>query len=177
MSLDAVPLRIEQPAFPHVRERAKPFRLVTSETEMLRWAEHLHGHAGWLTAVALLHPAIVLRRLERRAAWAVGLSTGLVTLVCTVGAVIYGPYRDRLKQGIFQTAPRIGWLFERKEHLAFAALAFAWVGAAAYVGAGFAGDDGHRTLRRLSHRAFVIAAGIAILVASLGTAVATYKTF
>ena len=144
---------------------------------MLRWLEHLHGHAGWLTAVALVHPAIVLRRLERRASWAVWLSTGLVTAVCAAGVCLYGPYRERLKQGIFQKAPSIGWLFERKEHLAFAALAFAWLGAVAYVGARFAGDDGHRTLRRLAHRSYIVAAAIALLAASLGTAVATYRTF
>jgi hypothetical protein len=150
---------------------------VTSQTELLRWVEHLHGHAGWLTAVALVHPAIVLRRYERRAAWAVGLSTGLATAVCAAGAYLYGPYRERIKQGIFQSAPSIGLLFERKEHLAFVALAFAWMGLAAYVGAKFAGDDGHRSLRRLAHRAYVVAAAVAVVVAFLGTAVAAYRTF
>jgi hypothetical protein len=139
--------------------------------------EHLHGHAGWLTAVALVHPAVVLRRLDRRAGWAVGLSTGLVTCVCAAGAWIYGPYRDYVKQGIFQKAPSIGLLFERKEHLAFVALAFAWVGALAYVGARFAGEDSRRTLRRLAHRAYVVAAAVALVVAGLGTAVATFRTF
>lgn len=137
--------------------------------------EHLHGHAGWLTAVALVHPAVVLRR-NRGGAWAVGLSTGLVTVVCGVGLWLYQPYRDHLKQGIFQHAPSIGLLFERKEHLAFAALGFTWVGAAAYVAA-WRTARRERAFRTLAHRAFIIAAGIAILVASLGTIVATYKTF
>jgi hypothetical protein len=137
--------------------------------------EHIHGHAGWLTAVALVHPAIVLRR-NRGGAWAVGLSTGLVTAVSAVGVWIYPAYCDQLKQHIFQKAPSIGLLFERKEHLAFAAVAFAWVGAAAFVAA-WRTEGTDRTFRVLAHRAFIAAAGIAILAAILGTTVSTYKTF
>ena len=32
-----------------------------------RVGEHIHGHLGWLAAVALAHPAILLRQLGRRA--------------------------------------------------------------------------------------------------------------
>ncbi|HEY1957858.1 MAG TPA: hypothetical protein VGH28_19695 [Polyangiaceae bacterium] len=140
-------------------------------------AERLHGHAGWLAAVALVHPAIVLRRTDRRAAWAVGLSTGLVTTVAIVGASMYAAYRERLRGHIFRASMSTGYLFERKEHLAFAVLAFAWVGALAYVAAGFSSDDERRVLRRLSHRAYVAASAIALVVAALGTAVATFRSF
>ncbi len=136
------------------------------DAQTLRTLEHIHGHAGWLSAVALIHPAIVLRR-NQGGRWAVGLSTGLVTLVAALGAFLYGPYRELLKQRIFQTAPSIGLLFERKEHLAVGALCFAWVGALAYVAK-------HRVL---SHRAYVIAAAIAVVVATLGTVVASHRTF
>ena len=144
---------------------------------MFRIVEHLHGHAGWLTAIALVHPAIVLRRLERRAPWAVGLSTGLVSGVFAAGAWIYQPYREHIKRGIFQTAPSLGWLFERKEHLAFFALSFAWLGALSYVAARFAEDEARPMLRKLAHRAYVVAVTAALLVASFGTAVATHRTF
>lgn len=143
----------------------------------MRLAEHLHGHAGWLAAAALVHPAVVLRRIERRAPWAVGLSTGLVTAVAVAGALIYGPYRERLRQGIFRASPSVGFLFERKEHLAFAVLALAWVGALSYAAAAVSADDARPPLRRLAHRAYVIAAGIALVVAGLGTTVATFRTF
>lgn len=135
-------------------------------TETLRIVEHIHGHGGWLSAVALLHPAIVLRR-SRGGAWAVGLSTGLVTVIAGVGVWLYTPYRQLLRQHIFQAAPTIGALFERKEHLAFGAVMFAWVGALAYIG----------RQRVLSHRAYVAAAGLALLAAILGTAVASFRTF
>jgi hypothetical protein len=97
----------------------------------------------------------------------VGLSTGLVTLVAALGMWLYVPYRELLKQRIFQTAPSIGLLFERKEHLAFGAFCFAWVGALAYIA----------KYRVLSQRAYVIAATIAVVVATLGTVVASNRTF
>jgi len=145
------------------------------DAQTLRIVEHIHGHGGWLTAIALVHPAIVLRR-NRGGAWAVGLSTALVTIVSAMGVWLYPMYCDQLKQGIFQKAPSIGLLFERKEHLAFAAVAFAWVGALAFIAA-WRTEGTDRTFRVLSHRAYVAAAGIAILAAALGTTVATYRTW
>lgn len=142
-----------------------------------RLAEHLHGHFGWLAAAALAHPAVVLRRRGRRAPWAVRISVGLVTLVAIAGGTIYGPYRERLKQGIFQSAPQIGLLFERKEHLAFGALVFAWVGAVAYAASSKRDLPFAEGLHRLAHRSFVVAALLAAVVALLGTYVASYRTF
>ncbi len=104
------------------------------------------------------------------------VATSVTTLVCVAGALLYGPYRAVLKQRIFQTAPTVGLLFERKEHLAFGALLFAWVGALAYVAASRA-QPSHATLRKLSQRSFAIAAALAVVVAALGTAVATFRTF
>src|SRR5271166_4972216 len=132
------------------------------DAHTLRIVEHIHGHVGWLSAAALVHPAIVLRR-QLGGAWAVGLSTGLVTLNAAMGVWLYGPYCDLLKRHIFQSSPTIGLLFERKEHLAFGAVLLAWVGAIAHVG----------KLRALSQRAYLIAALLAIAVASLGTIVAS----
>jgi hypothetical protein len=134
--------------------------------QTLRILEHIHGHAGWLTAASLVHPAIVLRR-KGGGRWAVGLSTAFVTVVGALGAYLYGPYRELVKQRLFQTAPAIGLLFERKEHLAFGAFCLAWVGALAYLG----------QFRALAQRAYVLAAAIAIVVATLGTVVASHRTF
>ena len=142
-----------------------------------RLAEHFHGHLGWLTAAALVHPAIVLRRRGRRAPWAVRISVALVTLVSLAGSILYVPYRERLKQGIFQSAPQIGLLFERKEHLAFGALIFAWIGAIGYMASSRRELPYAEGLHRLAHRAFVVAALLAAVVAILGTVVASYRTF
>lgn len=94
--------------------------------DWLRVAERLHGHLGALAVVALLHPVVLLRDPRRRASWSVGLATALVSSVFAGGIALYPAYRAQLKRSIFVDAPTLGWMFERKEHLAFAAMAFAW---------------------------------------------------
>jgi len=149
-----------------------------ADIDPIRLLEHLHGHLGWLAAAALLHPAILLRRPERRAHLAVGLATGIVTVTGAIGAYIYGPYRDRLKQQIFIHAPRAGWLFERKEHLAFGALALAWAGAIAYFAGASTSDEAvSLPLRKLAFRAFAISCALTTVTAVLGVVVATVRTF
>ena len=146
--------------------------------DTVRLTEHIHGHLGWLAAAALVHPAIVLRNRKRRAHLAVWLSLGLVTLVGAMGAWLYPSYTGKLKQGIFLHAPTIGLLFERKEHLAFAAIGLAWAGAITYAVAPRVSEERTRlALRTAAFRAFVVAAVLAIATATLGTIVATYKTF
>jgi hypothetical protein len=90
---------------------------------------------------------------------------------------MYGAYRDRLRQAIFANAPSIGYLFERKEHLAFGAISLAWVGAVAYTAATRSEGGVRESLRRAAHWAFIAAAVLAISVAALGTIVASYRTF
>ena len=132
----------------------------------------------WLAVAALLHPAILLKNPRRRARLSVLLATAFVVGTAALGAFIYPDYRARLKQHIFLEAPRIGWMFERKEHLAVGVLAFALVGCVAHLGAGLVVDEGARlTVARLSHRAFVASFVMALIVASLGVAVASFKSF
>jgi hypothetical protein len=145
--------------------------------DVVRVAEHIHGHLGWLAAAALLHPAILLRNPRRKAHLSVALSTGFATFVGGLGVWLYGPYRDRLKQHIFIEARWIGLMFERKEHLAFGAILLAWAGASAYGAAIGARDHVKAPLRAFAFRAFAIAAALAITTAGLGTFVASYKTF
>lgn len=148
-----------------------------ADFDAARVVEHIHGHLGWLTAVALVHPAIVLRNWKRRAPWAVGLATGMATLAGGLGAWVYGPYRDRLKQGIFIHARWVGLLFERKEHLAFGAIGLAWAGAVAYVAALGAEEGTKLALRTFAWRAYVVSATLSFVVGGLGVFVAVYKTF
>jgi hypothetical protein len=147
------------------------------QLDALRLIEHVHGHVGWLATAILLHPAIVLRSRTRRAGLAVGLATGFVTVAAAMGAWLYVAYRERLKQGIFQHAPSIGLLFERKEHLALGAVLLAWAGAAAYFTAPRASAETRERLRTLSFRAFAGAAALSLLVAVLGTIVAVHRGF
>jgi hypothetical protein len=146
--------------------------------DLLRLTEHVHGHLGWLAAALLVHPAIVLRDRRRRAHLAVILSSSVVTIASGIGAWIYVAYRDQLRHAIFVSSPTMGLLMERKEHLAFAALVFAWAGTAAYFGAPRATEEKQReTLRTIAFRAYACSAVLAFVVAVLGTIVAVYKSF
>lgn len=144
----------------------------------LRVLERIHGNLGWLAALALLHPAWLLRRRERRARLACILATSLVTLSGVLGAWLYPEYRARLKQGIFLHAPSIGWSFERKEHLAVGAIVLAWAGLAAHLGALQSRDRSIRhPLARTAHLAYIAAAGLAFATGALGILVASYRSF
>jgi len=147
-------------------------------TLWLRALERIHGHMGWLSVAALLHPALLLRNPNRRARLAVSLTTAGVVATSLLGGYIYPPYRERLKQPIFIEAPRIGWLFERKEHLAVGAVALALAGCLAHLSMPlFAEDETKAAVARLAHRAFAASFAIALLVAVLGVAVASYRSF
>jgi hypothetical protein len=144
--------------------------------DVVRVAEHVHGHLGWLAAAALLHPAVLLRNPKRRAHLSVALATGFASAVGALGAWLYGPYRERVKPRLFREVPWVGLMFERKEHLAFGAIALAWAGALAYAGAIGAREEIRSPLRTFAFRAFVASAGLALATAALGTLVASYAT-
>jgi hypothetical protein len=151
---------------------------IMAALDLARVGEHLHGHLGWLAAIALVHPAILLQRPDRRAHLSVGLAVAVATCAGALGASLYPAYRERLRPSIFTQAPAIGYLFERKEHLAFGAVLLAWAGAVAYVAASRCGDVGVRdALRKAAHRAFVASAVLGVLTALLGTIVASYRSF
>jgi hypothetical protein len=148
--------------------------------DIVRVLEHVHGHLGWLAVAVLVHPAILLRHRRRRAHLAVGLAVLFTTLVGSIGMWVYGPYRDRIKQSIFIDAPWAGLLFERKEHLAFAAILLSWAGGVAYVLALRTTEPeaaAGQSLRTLAFRAFAAASVLALVVAVLGTIVASFRTF
>lgn len=159
----------------------------------LRFLAELHGHLGWLAAAALLHPAILLRdparwvgsaedqargKPRRRHGLAIALACGLVSAAALAGALLYVFYRESVRPALFATTPSIGWMFERKEHLAFGAAAFAWAGVLAGVAAIRAKEDPMRVrLAQASHRAFVMATALTFVTAVLGTWVASVKSF
>jgi len=147
-------------------------------TSMLRLLERVHGHLGWLAVAALAHPAILLRNPQRRARLSVLLATALVVTTALLGASIYPDYRGRLKQRIFLEAPTLGWMFERKEHLAVGVLFFSLVGCVAHLGVTLCTEPAARVVvARLSHRAFLVAFVMALVTATIGVAVASFKSF
>lgn len=145
---------------------------------LLRVLERVHGHLGWLSVAALLHPALLLRNPRRRARLAVSLATLAVVGTSLLGATIYPEYRSRIKQHLFIEVPRLAWMFERKEHLAVGAVTLALVGCVAHLSLPwYEADATKRSVARLSHRAFVTSFVLALIVAVLGVTVASYESF
>lgn len=144
--------------------------------EVLRLLEHVHGHLGWLAVAALVHPAVVLRNPRRRAKLAVVLSVSLSTVASALGGFLYYFYSHQLRRAVYAASMRHGMMFERKEHLAFGALALAWAGAAMHLFAR-SDDEVGRSRARFAHWTFVAAAVLAAIVGVLGTLVGSFKTF
>lgn len=139
----------------------------------IRVLTELHGSAGLLAVAALIHPLALLRRPSRRAPLACWAATAATTAVFGGGLALYGTYRERVKHELFVAAPSIGWLFERKEHLALGALALAWCGAIAHAlerRPGLAAP-----MRRLALGAYAAAAAMAAFAAVAGLVVAAVR--
>ncbi len=141
-----------------------------------RILESVHGLFGVLAAAALLHPAISLRRglpLSRGMRWSLGLTTAVVAGAFALGLTIYEDYRGVVKRGLFAKAPEVGFLFETKEHLAFAVLALALGGGVAAL---VAPRDG-RELRRAAGTLFALAFVGCCVVVGLGVYIAAVASF
>lgn len=142
----------------------------------LRLLESLHGYAGALAVVALLHPAVLLRRgraLSRGLKWSVGLTSGFVALAFGLGIVIYEDYRSLVKRPLFAADRTAGMLFETKEHLAFAVVCLAFGGAACALLA----PRQDRALRRLAAQLYAAAFVLGCVVGGLGTYIAAVRSF
>lgn len=141
-----------------------------------RVLESVHGHFGVLAAIALLHPAILLRRglpLSRGARWSIGLTTLVTALAFAFGVGIYEHYRETAKRAIFIESRTIGLLFETKEHLGFAVMALA-------LGAGIAAlvaPPSAVGVRRACALTYAAAAILCAVVVALGTLVASTQGF
>ena len=138
---------------------------------LARAVAHVHGHLGWLAALALLHPAWLLRRPRRRALAAALAATLVATATAALGILLYPTYRQSLKPGLLSAAPIAAALFERKEHLGIGALVLAWVGLALH-GLWCRDRPGAASLARAAFAAYVGAAGFAVVTAVLGVVVA-----
>jgi len=131
----------------------------------------LHGHAGLLAAVALLHPALTLKGPARSKGtrWSLGLSTGLATATVIGGWLLYPGYRDGVKPRLLHEAFPLAMAFETKEHLATFALVLAWTGCGLALGTG--DRDAHRPARIC----YGAASALAFTVGILGSVVASAR--
>src|SRR5262249_5072974 len=98
----------------HRREHCAPHRTnpARSMTGLAaRVVEHIHGHLGWLAVAALVHPAVLLGRIQRRAMLAAASATAVSTGTGLLGAIMYPEYRRTIKPALFAGAPALGWAF------------------------------------------------------------------
>ena len=156
---------------------------------VLRALAYLHGHAGWLAALALAHPAVMLRRPRRRVLAVAIVATLLVSAVAALGAFLYPPYREVVKPALSATAPVAAALFERKEHLGVLAVVLAWAGLVLVaLGQGRVqsrvqshiedgGFDERREIGRAAFVAYAGAAAAAVGSAAAGLVVAIQRSF
>ncbi len=98
----------------------------------------------------------------------------LLTAAFLTGLAIYPTYRATVKRVLFASDAALGWTFERKEHLAVFALAFAWAGFALVYSARAAHSGGspglHEQSRflRLAQWAFLASTIVAIFACVVG---------
>jgi hypothetical protein len=143
---------------------------------VVRILEHVHGHVGWLSALALAHPAVLLRRPRRKVFDVAGAASALVTAAAALGAMLYPSYRVAVKPLILASAPAVGALFEQKEHLGVAALVLALTGLAALVLARRR-DAATADLGRLALVTYSGAAFMAVVAAGTGLIVGAHRSF
>jgi hypothetical protein len=143
---------------------------------VIRAFAHVHGHLGWLAALALAHPAVMLRRPRKRVLTVAVAATILVTAAGALGALVYPRYRTVVKPALLAAAPLAGELFERKEHLGVLAVVLAWAGLAlAALAHRRSGEQPE--VARAAFVAYTGAAAAALGSAAAGLIVAVHKAF
>ena len=108
--------------------------------------------------------------------------TALLALLLSFAAFVSGmrldaPYRSYARQRLFVVSPTLGWLFERKMHASFIALALAVIAVAAASAASRLGPEAAVDARRASSLAAVVAAVLALFATLASFAVAPHVIF
>ena len=94
----------------------------------LQLVARAHAVVAWLATVTLLLavPPLITRPRGRFTAAIASASALGITIAGGLGVLLEAAYRAQIRQRLFVRSPAIGWLFERKEHLAFGAILLAW---------------------------------------------------
>jgi hypothetical protein len=147
--------------------------------EQILSLERWHAIASWAaTAVIALSAWLFVRSSPwRRAASAAAAVLALGA--AGTGLWLHDPYRSRLRQRLFLDAPSLGWLFERKQHLAFAAvlLALSALATQARLSLDPEGAPGARDLHRAAALAWTSSALLALAASIASTIVARRASF
>jgi hypothetical protein len=152
--------------------------------EALQALARLHGVAAWLATVALIAAvgARVSARARRFAAALGMIATTLALAAGGLGFALHDGYRARIRQKLFLQAPALGWLFERKQHLAFAAVLLAVAAASITIAerrleSRPGAEPALRELKRAAMIAWVAAALLALVASVTSVIVAGRMSF
>ena len=148
--------------------------------------QEVHGGLAWVSVAALSAACVLIwrgRGAGRGApgAWAAGIAAVLGVAVFVTGAMLHGPFQGRLRQRLFLASETLGWLFERKEHAAFGALALTLSALFAIVAARTAprrpaGSEGASAARTLRRAALVgLSAALVLSLLSLAVSLAAAR--
>ena len=127
--------------------------------ELWHTIERLHGLIAWIATAALVLAA------WRRRAGVSAIAASLAVAAAGLGLGLDDGYRGRIRQRLFVQSASLGWLFERKLHVAFGAVVLAVGAAAALMALRLveARGGGPALARDLRRSAAIAAVGSAIL--------------
>jgi hypothetical protein len=131
----------------------------------------LHAALAWMSVAALA--AALFATLSRRsfARPVVAASAALCAATFITGAMLHLPFQSKLRQRLFLLSSSLGWMFERKEHVAFGVLALSGCVLFATWAERAAAQGGDARAARSLRRASVIALAAALAFAGFSAAV------
>lgn len=110
----------------------------------LRSLSTLHGALAWAAVASLVVSLAAAWRARRWLFPAILVAAALSTGAFATGITLHGPFQSKLRQKLFLASAPLGWLFERKEHLAFGALAMVLCAACGVVAGRLSGTESFR---------------------------------
>jgi hypothetical protein len=146
--------------------------------EALRSLARLHAWTAWLATLALGIAALLHARGRRGSSAMGAIAAALVLATSAIGLAMHDGYRARIRQKLFIASTTLGWLFERKQHLAFGATLLAVSATASSFAALRAVDRVFaRELRRAALVGWVASAALALAASSASAIVARTMRF
>jgi hypothetical protein len=139
-----------------------------------------HAVVAWVATAALAAalPLLIRARKSRLALAASAAAAIAVTLAGVLGVLLEATYRSRIRQRLFVRSPSLGWLFERKEHLAFGAILLAWCALSTMIAAQISRDPRRSgDLHAAARLAGIASAGLALAASVMAAIVARRAHF
>ncbi len=146
----------------------------------LQLVARAHAVVAWLATVALvLAVPFLIRRRRDHVTVAIASAAALgITIAGGLGVLLEAAYRAQIRQRLFVRSPALGWLFERKEHLAFGAILLAWCALATTAATRFTRDPERAgDLERAVRLAAIAAAALALAASVMSALVARRAHF